>query len=839
MPFQKLITALQAGATVITPTQRLQRELLRAYTDAQTQDVIVKPACFAYEAWLDFWYQELLFTRPHHHLPRRLSDWQWESLWTEAATAIWGRRLRRFEVRQTLLAIKNCALMNQTPQSSDFLYTPAAEQFQKLYQQVSLKLDILKAIAPHDTAKVLSCEPYPWSTQTIIWACFDCLHPQQVLLQSHLESLGIAQEEFDIEPSPLPKNYQALAAQNDEQETQQLITWIQQQRERGSQRIGVVLPDLSQQQARLSRRLKQYFPNDILHFSLGRHLLEFPLVQHAISLLELSPDQRVTREQSRILCHSPFILGAKEEVQERRQFYQRHSLFQEPQVSISHFLNACQNATPKLHHLLHELSSYPEKLSPTEWMLQFSKRLHQCGFPGEHALVDTQHALLGSFYQTMEQLQTVNEFVNSWTFAEAIDALSMLCQQQIHQPPQSYHGIHVMGWLESSGFCGDALWIGHMQSHLIPQGIVFSPYLPIQWQKQHAFPRTQRQAEHQMAHQMLQRLIHAHQHVVISYAEQIEQEPQWPSPLFPNWPSYPLQTISNHTLLSLETFEDPSYWPIQPQENIKGGSHLLSLQSQCPFQAFATYRLHTQPTMTESIGLDAREKGSLLHLIMQLIWVDIPDQATLKSRSEAEISALIKTCIDQALTKFKAQRPYSMDLLYTRVEHQRLESIVREALAFDLNRPAFRIKGLEQTIHLQIDDWSFQLRYDRQDELQDGRQCLIDYKSNIPTPLPWNQERPVHPQMLMYALADINITSLFFLSIKKDGVKASGVSSSLTDIPGVNTTKQEWTSLQQEWLLRIRSLIEEIKSGCFAPKPITNSTCQRCIHQDLCRITSP
>lgn len=837
MPFQKLITALQSGATIITPTQRLQRELLRRYADAHLQDVVAKPSCYAYDAWLELWYQELLFKYPHKHLPQRLSDWQWECLWSEAAQTIWGRRLRRFEVQQTLQAVKNCALMNTHPEGSDFLYTPAAEQFQKLYQDSLQQLQSLNSIAPHDTAEILNQEPYPWSTPKIIWACFDCLHPQQLKLQAHLASLGIAQERFDIEASSTPKQYHAFIAKDDEQETQQMIHWIQQQREQGSQRIGVVIPDLSQQQPRLSRRLKQHFPDDILHFSLGRHLLEFPLVQHALCLLKLSPKQRITREQSRVLCHSPFLMGFSEEAQARRQFYQRHPLFQEPEVSISHFLKACQQSLPQLHQLLNELISYPETSSPSAWMMRFAQRLHHFDFPGKQPLMDHQHALLASFYQTLEQLQTVDAFVSNWTYEEAIDAFTHLCQQQIHQPPQSYHGIHIMGWLESSGFSGDAIWIGHMQSHLLPQGIVFSPYLPIHWQKQHQFPRTQRHTEHQMAHQMLMRLIHAHEQVVISYAEHIEQEPQWPSTLFPNWPPYPLQTLTHQTHTPLESFADPSHWPLQSEEKIKGGSHLLSLQAQCPFQAFASYRLHTQSKLTEGIGLDAREKGSLLHLIMQLIWTQIPDQIHLKNLSETELTSLINTSIEQALCQFKTQRPYSMDLIYTRVEHQRLEAVIREALAFDLNRPYFRIQGLEQSIDLQIDDWSFQLRYDRQDQLHDGSICLIDYKSNIPSPLPWSQERPVHPQMLMYALADMNISSLYFLSIKKDSVKASGISAHAIDIKGVHASKQAWTTLQQEWLLHIQTLIEEIKSGYFKAQPITASTCQRCIHQDLCRIT--
>jgi ATP-dependent helicase/nuclease subunit B len=838
MPFDKLIQALQSGATVITPTQRLQRELLRAYAHSNTHDVLPRPQCYAYTSWLETWYTELFFQQPSSSPPLLLNDWQWECIWTEMAISIWGRRLRRFEVQQTLQAVKNCALVEANPEGSDFLYVPAAEQFQKLYFTAHTFLRDNDLLAPHELPAYLNQKPYPLDTTKIIWACFDCIHPQQASLQKQLQSQGIKQDYFDIEAPRIPGRRQALIASDDEQETEQLIAWIQEQQAQGAQRIGVVIPDLTQQQARLSRRLKQHFPEHILHFSLGRHLLAFPMIQHALSLFKLSPQQRITREQSRVLFHSPFIQGFFEEGSARARFYQRHVIFQEPEVSLLQLKNACQKQLPVMYQLLDTLKTYPHQASPTDWMHAFSKRLVHFGFPGQEPLVNSQHALLQSFYLTLEQLQTIEPYVASWSFETAFDALEDRCQNQIHQAPQNYNGVHIMGWFESSGFCGDALWIAHMQSHLLPQGIVFSPYLPIPWQKKLAFPRTQRGTEQAMAQTMLERLIYAHDNVVISYAEHINQEPQWPSTLFPNWPAYRLiSTTVDHPDI-LESFEDPTYWPIQPEESIKGGSHLLSLQAQCPFQAFASYRLQTQSKTTESIGLDAREKGSLLHLAMQLIWTDIPSQLAMRQMSTEERIQHIDDCIEKALTKFKSQRPYSMDPLYSRVEHQRLQKLVMDAIEFDLNRPPFQIAGLEKTFELSLDDWTFQLRYDRLDALEDGSSCLIDYKTNIPSPLPWTQERPVHPQMLMYAIANCEIKSLYFLSIKQDDVKASGIGDSDTGITGVRAMKEPWTNLQQAWLSHLQNLLIEFKSGHFAATPIASSTCQQCIHQDLCRITN-
>ena len=53
-----------------------------------------------------------------------------------------------------------------------------------------------------------------------------------------------------------------------------------------------------------------------------------------------------------------------------------------------------------------------------------------------------------------------------------------------------------------------------------------------------------------------------------------------------------------------------------------------------PFDAFATGRLHARPLEETKIGLDARDRGNLVHYMMEVIWADLKNQATLIAMDE-------------------------------------------------------------------------------------------------------------------------------------------------------------------------------------------------------------
>lgn len=851
MLFSTLIQALEQGATIITPTNRLQREILWLLSQATSKRLIHKPLCFSYEAWLKQWYQDYYFQHPQDLHFTLIDDWQFKLLWKKTSLKLTEKVPKAYDLQQAMNAVKNCALAMSPPQGSDFLYTPSAEEFQKIWQQVSIVCHQKHLLPPHEIANVLMHCDYakPAHFQHIIWACFDYLHPQQTQIQAHLKSLGIQQSFFDLNSpflhteandtfqAPEPINTKLLIAQDSQQELQGILQWIKEKRRLGAKRIGVVVPDLSQHIEKLRFVLGQHLPEENIFYSLGLPLTDFPLIRHALALLEIDPQQRLTRSQCRFLLRTPFIHCSKTESGLRNRIYHQNQVLQEPEVPFTAFITAIERQCPQWATMLKNLKPLPLEGSPTEWILAITERWQQFGFPGEHKLEQNNQLILQKLYHVVERLHKSQPFIQRFSHQELLQELDTLCREEIHQPPQNYYGIHIMGWFESSGFCGESLWICHFQSQLIPQPLSFSSILPLHWQKEKAFPRTQSTKEYRIAQQMFQRLLIGQPEVIISYAEHIEQQPQWPSPLLPKGlPTYEMQTPQLIPSV-LETVEEQFNIPLKDEEHLKGGISLLASQAKCPFQAFAKYRLHTEELSKEQHGFNALERGQMIHQVLHQLWLKLENQARLLALSSEELQELIEHAIANGLKPYLEFKPYSMDNICHELECEALQEKVHQALETDKKRPPFRILGLEQALDLSIDNWTFALRYDRLDQLDNGDKVLVDYKTRMPSPLPWDKDRPIYPQMLMYALADSSIQGLLFMALgnKKDKPVISGISENVLDIQGVKTSKEDWEKMQQQWFFRLKSLIEEVRAGHCIPESTSQSVCLQCIHQDLCR----
>jgi hypothetical protein len=206
MPFTPLIHALKHGATVITPTNRLQRELLWRYMQHIPGKVAPHPQCYSYETWLTDLYQNYIFKNPQQISATLINDWQYYLLWKTVSEQKFARSLKHHECQQALAAVKNCFLSQVTPEGSDFLYTPMAQHFHEIYQEVSHILQKKHWLPPHMLAKQLENKAFVESHTEVIWACFDTFHPEQLALIEQISAQGGIQSFFDVHSASLFQN---------------------------------------------------------------------------------------------------------------------------------------------------------------------------------------------------------------------------------------------------------------------------------------------------------------------------------------------------------------------------------------------------------------------------------------------------------------------------------------------------------------------------------------------------------------------------------------------------------------------------------------------------------
>ena len=83
---QELFTLMSAGATVITPNNRLSNQLLHDYYLQQKSIIEDKPHCMPYQAFLRDLYNQVRHSHAHTIHPILLSKFQERHLWRQIIT---------------------------------------------------------------------------------------------------------------------------------------------------------------------------------------------------------------------------------------------------------------------------------------------------------------------------------------------------------------------------------------------------------------------------------------------------------------------------------------------------------------------------------------------------------------------------------------------------------------------------------------------------------------------------------------------------------------------------------------------------------------------------------
>ena len=267
--YEQILTQIQQGVTVITPNNRLAKTILEDYLKSSTHDVLEKPNCLSYDAFIQQLYIKLTHHNPNSAHPVLLTTQQTQYLWMQQLATESG------SVHQGLLnkaydAWSRCQLWQLDVNYEQFSHTEQTMQFQKwsnafLLQLKQLNLITAELIIPYLIKQTIPCLP-----SQISWFCFDEYTPQQTSLQQYFEKQGILNHSLDLCPAQCaPVLFNAADEQH---ELLTLIHWLKQQLSLNQKRIGVVVPSLNQTASQLNRLLQRHFRSDQFNISVGKVL---------------------------------------------------------------------------------------------------------------------------------------------------------------------------------------------------------------------------------------------------------------------------------------------------------------------------------------------------------------------------------------------------------------------------------------------------------------------------------------------------------------------------------------------------------------------------------------
>src|SRR5438874_471966 len=728
--FARLAEGHAARITVVTPNQRLAHsltlefddyQLARGLTSWEAADILPFGA-FVARLWEDALYSPIGEMRGSE-LPLLLTPAQEQHLWERilAASGLLIVPQAAAQCRDAWRLIHQWRI-GTGPGNDDAL---AFGQWSSAYKKQT-DGDIDAARLPDLMAGYLDQLKKP---ALIVAYAFDVMPPQTREFLSHFQCRECA-------PAPITGTAVRASFPTAKHELEAAAKWARARLEEGKQRIGVVVPDLGQRRqeavrifsrvmdpgynlpTQLANAAKPPLPFNV---SIGRPLAAYPLVDAALTLIELAFTP-IDFARASHLIRSPYIGGADTELARRASLDVRIRRDADATIGLAKLIAAAEPA-PLLRKLLERVFDITKTKvdSPADWARQFSALLEVAGFPGERTLDSDEFQTRAKWHEMLGELAKLERLIDPsrerMAFPAALGTMKRLCADTLFQPETPDAPIQILGIIESQEQRFDCLWVSGLTDDTWPRDARPNPFIPIALQKKAGIPQASAEGAAARDRRITDEWKSAAGEVVFSHPTKDEDRDLAPSPLIAGiaeapiaLPDYPRYRDLIFAARKLEAFEDYRAPRVKPGAQ-RGGTRVLADQAACPFRAFARWRLGAEALEEPAPGLDPRDRGKLLHALMREIWSRV--------RSHANLSKDLTTVIAQAAQT--AVSEMGLTGRYAELERQRLARLAREWLEVEAHRAPFEVQSLEEERQISVAGLQFKSRIDRMDRLLDEK----------------------------------------------------------------------------------------------------------------------
>ncbi len=623
--------------------------------------------------------------------------------------------------------------------------------------------------------------------QALLLVDFDYHAPAQQSLFTAIRRLGIAVDEIGTAVAQTSGSLVCAAEPRDE--LQAVAEWVRQHLEADvGSRMAVVVPDLAQRRPTLERvfyervwherlgherlgheqptptSLPLFDATPLFEFSLGPSLAETGPGAAALDLLAWSLGALPLDRVSHLLL-SPFLTAPHEldAVARFDAFHLRAVPLLRPEISLDQTMALLSRAAlaPELLEHLRAMKQEARPASQEQTYAahgeQFGALLAAAGWTYAVAADSVVAQMRHRWESALDELATLDfrQAAVPPTAAVALEALARIAREAIFAPQSRDAPVQVLGPLELGGVPFDALWFLSADDRTWPARAVPHPLLPAGLQRRLGMPGTSSADEDRRADVLTRRIAHAAPEVVFSYARRVEEADRRPSPLLRELSladGAPVLPIAETTPFRYARVPEATALPALPDAILRGGARVLKDQAACAFRAFAEHRLWSSELANRDPGLDPRDRGSLVHRILETFWAELQDQDTLRALPMEDRLVLLDRAIDAALERPGRQVRSAWDAAYLEVERERLRLLLRPWLELELKRPWFRVQQQEQRLSgVALGGVRLELRVDRVDDTKAGP-LILDYKTGSASPGGWLTDRPDEPQLPLYAV---------------------------------------------------------------------------------------
>jgi ATP-dependent helicase/nuclease subunit B len=720
------------------------------------------------------------------------------------------------------------------------------------------------------------------ATGELLLVGFDTLTPAQDGLIEAMRDTGAIVEQLPATESEGKKIL--VEAADEKEELRACARWVKQYVEQhtGAQ-VGIIVPGLETQRTEIDRIFREVLAPELediaathaaapYEFSVGVPLSSTPMVATALNLLRWATGPLPLERVSSLML-SPYFTGGREHLAARAGFdafgLRRTKNLLRPELTLEALTALVERANvPGLGSSLAALRRMrvavarhisKDAQTHTDWTDAIREILSAAAWGTSGSQDSVEFQMQAKWESALDELATL-DFDGVWVrFADALESLEHIAKKTIFAAASHEAPVQVMGPLEAAGSRFDAVWFLRAGDIIWPMPVATSPLLPWNLQRDLKMPGSDAAREMDFGRRVVTRIAESAGAVSFSYARLTGEEGavQRTSPALS---PLVLEAVSAaeilrgdvvHERVAAVTEDDDVRLPALPDRVIRGGAALLAAQAACGFKAFSEQRLWSSELQVVELGMNAAERGTVVHGVLELFWNHVKTQEELKAMTSSERNDVLDWCIAQRLTPLANASATAWDLAYVDMERRRLHTLLGGWLDLEAERPPFEVKLSEKRFDdVRVGPLRLSVIVDRVDLVDDGGgeagaaasepgEMILDYKTGRAEPGDWQTDRPDAPQLPLYAVLSQapRIAGVAFAKVQLGRQMDLHGYATKKGLLTKGTTLETMDVQIQEWQRVLTNLADEFAAGDARVRPKEYpKTCQYCAQRLVCRL---
>lgn len=636
---------------------------------------------------------------------------------------------------------------------------------------------------------------------------------------------------------------------------------------RGESDIAVVLPGLDRVRSPVERTFSDVLsPSTVLdghdaetglfELSLGPRCADEPIISAALAALELLRPRITIASAGRVL-RSPFFAGTEDGGRRSRIDLSLRALGVESFNSeVLCRLIEEEAEGDLLAEAMRALEPRSGMRQAREWTEDFRSALQALGWPGDRRLSSREYQAVERWDTLLQEFAAYDAVLPPFALHEALSRFRKLAAERVFQPESRGAPVQVMGILETAGMQFAHCRVIGLSEEQWPPPARTNPFIPLSLQRRAGVTESLPDRHLAQMRGVMRRLTAAAPDMVFSCARSDADRELLPSPLLAGARIVDTEITDQRFARQMqveyqracEYFSDMVGAAVAESEEIRGGVRILTLQSACPFRAFASVRLGAEEPETLEPGTQPLDRGNLLHEALQRIWGELPGRSALDElHGDAQRQFLLRH-VSAAERSLRDMRAAELPGHVRIAERDCVVQILEEWMEVERARGDFSVAVTEGAETLQLGLLPLRLRIDRVDRLPDGRLLLIDYKSSRHGPAEWMNDRPREPQLPLYAVAlGSSVGAIAYAVLRRGECGFAGLADGETENLPLAEAAQwlekqglaglSWDDLRSLWREKLETHARDFVQGRADVDPRDGEdTCRYCTFHPLCRI---